>query len=197
MEIWKEIVGSKGYEVSSYGRVKRLEYLRWCVPNNSYSVKKEKILALSNKNSKKYWRIRIYYNNNSDVMESVHRLVTREFILNPDNLPQVNHMDGNKDNNNVENLEWCTNEYNMAHSKRIGLRDSMYDNMQGEKSNFNKYSEETIRKIPELVNLGNSYAKVAKLLGIPVTLITEIKSGRAWKSLNMIVPDSIYCIKKI
>lgn len=192
MEVWKFIEGSLGYEVSNIGRVRRQEHKRWNVVNNSYSTYKEKLIVLSNNNSKKYWRVKIYYKD-KNVTESVHRLVATAFIKNPLNLPQVNHIDGNRNNNSVENLEWVTNLENMRHSLKIGLRDACRERAFGEGSNLNKYSKELILKIPETVIRLGSYTKAAKELGIPNTLITEIKAGRAWPKLNIYIPDTVYC----
>jgi hypothetical protein len=189
-EIWKEIKNSKFYEVSNLGRIKRLEHDKWNEKNKAYSTYKEKILTLSNNNSKKYWRIKIYYNDNTMVTESVHRLVAKAFIPNPENKEQINHINLNKDDNTVSNLEWVTNLENMQHSNLHNVRKDLYKSMEGEDSHLNKYTEETIRKIPELIKLGNNYAKTAKILGIPSTLINEIKAKRAWKHLNMEIPDS-------
>lgn len=58
--------------------------------------------------------------------KAIHRLVAETFIPNINGFPQVNHKDGNKENNNVNNLEWCTNEYNMEEAWRLGLRNSIF-----------------------------------------------------------------------
>lgn len=82
--------------------------------------RKEKILKPL-KITKGYLGIRIYNNSNAKTFK-IHRLVATYFISNPNNLPQVNHIDGNKENNKATNLEWCTQTENMQHSYRIGLR---------------------------------------------------------------------------
>ncbi len=56
----------------------------------------------------------------------VHRLIALAFIPNPDNLPEINHIDGNPLNNSLENLEWCTHQYNMQHAWDTGLHDRAY-----------------------------------------------------------------------
>lgn len=92
------------YEVSSEGKI--------------YRNKKEIKTPLNSKGYK-----RIYMSENGKVKSIfVHRLVASLFIPNPDNLPQVNHIDGNKLNNNVENLEWCNNSQNQLHAIRNNLR---------------------------------------------------------------------------
>lgn len=82
--------------------------------------------------SKGYLRIRLRY---GDVDKygahtyKVHRLVAENFIPNPKNLPQVNHKDGDKTNNDVSNLEWCTNAENLAHARATGLWDNTSEAM--------------------------------------------------------------------
>lgn len=114
-EIWKDKKDYEGhYQVSNCGRVKSLRRL---VTNqyNSFYIE-EKILK-PKKDRYGYLYVNLYKNNIKKVYQ-VHRLVAEAFIDNPDNLPQVNHRDENKLNNNVDNLEWCTHEYNINYGTR-------------------------------------------------------------------------------
>ena len=120
-EIWKPCTVNPVYMVSNYGRVKTIDHKIWCKKNNSYSLRKEHLCIPSNCNSKHYWRVGIQINNKRKCF-SVHRLVATAFIPNPNNLPQINHIDGNKDNNHVSNLEWCSTKENINHALQTGLR---------------------------------------------------------------------------
>ena len=123
-EIWKPTNVNPDYMVSNKGRLKTQSRAIWCEANKSYSIRKGIILTPNNKNSKHYWRISIPSitgNKKSRRMYSVHRLVAEAFLPNPNNYPQVNHIDGNKDNNCVSNLEWCNQSYNLTHAYVNGL----------------------------------------------------------------------------
>lgn len=120
-EIWKEVSINTNYLVSNYGRVRTIDHKVWCKKNNSYSIRKGRMCVLSNNNSKKYWRVGIQIDNRQKHF-AVHRLVATAFIPNPLNLPQINHIDGNKDNNHISNLEWCDNSYNQRHAMDNNLK---------------------------------------------------------------------------
>ena len=115
-EIWKKIDGFDKYQISNLGRVKSKERT---VRNRQ---RKERIVKPS-LNQKGYLQVTLINNENNYKTLKVHRLVAIAFIQNPTDLAQVNHIDGNKTNNTVENLEWCSNIENMQHSYKIGLRD--------------------------------------------------------------------------
>lgn len=144
-EIWKPVKENPVYLVSNYGRVKTIDHPVWCVKNNSFSIRKGIMCVLSNNNSKKYWRVAIQINNKQKHF-AVHRLVAQAFIPNPNNLPQINHIDGNKDNNHVSNLEWCDNSYNQIHAFNIGLQSRT---IMSEHSSFRKLTIEQVKTIKE------------------------------------------------
>ena len=110
IEQWKAIAECNGeYYISDHGRVK------------SYKYGKERILKPGT-NTNGYQIISIC-TNSLRPSKLIHQLVALEFIENPDNKPQVNHRDGNKTNNNADNLEWVTHKENIQHGWDTGLFD--------------------------------------------------------------------------
>ena len=115
MEIWKDIEGYEGeYQISNSGNVKSLARLI----NYQWGKRKcEERMLKPYLTSYGYLTVKL---SNKNFM--VHRLVAAAFIDNPNNLPQVNHKDGNKTNNKVENLEWITSRDNVVHAYNMKLR---------------------------------------------------------------------------
>lgn len=115
IEIWKDVVGYEGYyQISSFGKVKRVSRIG-CFGNlikehpiAVYEGERYMLVTL-NKLGKKRPNL-------------LHRVIAQAFIPNPDNLPEVNHKDGNRLNNSIENLEWCTSSENQLHAYKIGLQ---------------------------------------------------------------------------
>ena len=115
MEIWKDIKDYEGlYQVSNLGRVRSLPKV-----DRLGRVHNGKIKAQVN-NGSGYLIVNLKHNGKQK-MKTVHRLVAETFISNDDNLPEINHIDGNKVNNRVDNLEWCTRSENVKHAIKNGL----------------------------------------------------------------------------
>ena len=108
-ELWKPCPGfEEKYLISSHGKVMGIGTYNTC--------KKGELLRLHKKNDRNgYMQVQLFNNGLMRTIE-VHVLVAKAFIPNPDNLPMVNHIDEDKTNNHVENLEWCTNQYNVRYS---------------------------------------------------------------------------------
>ena len=122
MEVWKDIEEFNGvYQISNLGRLKSKE--RIVNHPKGKCLLKEKYLS-EVKNKKGYIEFQITYDSRH-YSRKAHRLVAIAFIPNPENKPQVNHIDGDKTNNSVENLEWCTNSENQIHAIKTGLKRTM------------------------------------------------------------------------
>ena len=130
-EIWKDVKGYEGkYMVSNLGRFKSLNYRR---------TGKEKILeGYPDKDG--YLFVQLWKDGKGKNCR-INRLVAQAFLENPQNLPEVNHKDEDKTNNRVENLEWCTTQYNIKYGTGIKRR--------AEKLKGRKLSEEHKKKVAE------------------------------------------------
>ena len=146
MEEWRSIPGYEGlYEVSSYGRVKSLE--KSYIKKNGIMDHKPEII-LSPKNNGTGYFIVCLYKNKTHKYYLIHRLVALTFIPNPDNLPCVNHLDEDKTNNRVDNLEWCDHKYNMNYNDVLKRRSQRMK----ENGIYEKIALK-IRKYPDTVGL--------------------------------------------
>lgn len=126
-------------------------------------------------NKKGYLKVRLYKNNKCKTF-SIHRLVAINFIPNPDNLPQVNHKDGNKLNNTITNLQWCNNSENQLHAYKLGLQPSRH----GENNSRSTLTNKDVEELKYLYNLGIRLSEVSNILGIGLSVARNIIYGNTW-----------------
>lgn len=158
-EEWKPVKGFENYyEVSNLGNIKSIipTQLR---SRNRPSTKKEKIFK-QRLSKEGYYRTALTVNNKVSYL-LVHRIVAEAFIPNPNNYPVVNHIDGNKLNNHVSNLEWTTSSLNQKHAYDTGLKKK-------------KISLEQRLEIIELRKQGLTYFKIAEKFNVSYQLIHKI-----------------------
>ena len=144
--MWKEIPGTDGlYFANEEGQIKSAPRMRKLNTRGRISsyLRSGRILKQAI-NSNGYPCVTIKYLDGSQKVVPTHRLVAMTFIPNPDNKPQINHIDGNKRNNNLHNLEWCSPSENLKHAFRLGLNKG-YAPWRG------KYGKEHFASIPVIM----------------------------------------------
>lgn len=165
-EIWRCIKDYEdSYQISNFGRVK------------SFFDEKPRIIK-ANKVPEGYLRVRLYKNSVSK-NHFIHRLVAQTFIPNIENKPQVNHINGIKTDNRVENLEWMTSEENINHAFKLGLSKAI----KGSKNSSSKLTPDQIREIRQIyVKCSRKFGVVAlaKKFNVSEETIRNIIKGRSY-----------------
>jgi|SRR5690554_901147 len=158
----KLIPGSKGYYITHKGSV---------FNSKNQFIKPSKCVT-------GYLKVSLVSQDGRRMYASVHRLVAEAFIPNPLNKPYVNHKDGDKINNKVTNLEWCTPTENMRHAVDV-LRRGVGDN------NGNKtINEELAHKICKLLEQGHTNKEISDSLNVQAYIVSFIRVGKTWTSVS-------------
>lgn len=162
--IWKDVDGYKGfYQVSNIGDVRSVDrYVNhW---QGGKCIKKGKDLKPS-LNHKGYCMVNLQINGKGG-LKSIHRLVAEAFIPNPENKPQVNHINGIKSDNKVENLEWSTQSENQRHAFITGLNKGSMFGRKGELHPRNLLSKDDVRKCKDAFSKGHKIKDIARDNGV-------------------------------
>ena len=162
-EIWKTIVRFPEYEVSNYGNVRSKDKVVKTTLGHDMRFAGKLLNQKIHKSG--YKDVTLYRFKNPKTIR-VHRLVAEVFVPNPDNLPQVNHKDENKLNNNASNLEWCTAKYNCNYGNRTEKIISL------KRKKVGKVVNEKVIKVYE------SITKAAEDNNISVALVSKIVNGK-------------------
>lgn len=161
-EQWKRIEDFPNYYISNLGKVRshktsNTKIIDGWVSNAGYNR------VTLRRHDKRYRR-------------AVHRLVAEAFIPNPKNKSQVNHIDGDKLNNHVNNLEWVTSYENVKHS----IKNNLNNPQKGEGHPFSKLKEEDVMRINERYDNGESSSEIAKDYPVNYRSVMDIVNGKTW-----------------
>ena len=156
-EVFKKITVCENYSISNYGRVRN------DIRNTFLSPRK----------LRGYERVSLWYNNKAND-HRIHRLVAQEFIQNPENKPEVNHKNGIRNDNRVDNLEWVTGEENVDHKRKVL---NQGDTFKGNNNGNSSLTEEDIKNI-RISKL--SRKELSEIYNVSVTQIGRIITRKLW-----------------
>lgn len=172
-EIWLDIKGYEGhYQVSSFGRVKSLARVVEC-RKDVFVNKKEKFLSDWDC-GKGYRKVKL----SKDGIEKsirVHRLVAKTFLSNPEAKSEVNHINGIKNDNRLENLDWCTSSENTIHA----LNNKLKISQKGSEHGMSKLTENDVLEIRK-IGRSKGLKEVSKIFNVSESLISNVLLNKIW-----------------
>ena len=184
-EYWTDIPNYEGYyQISNHGNVRSLDRVITEKTGKTQTLKGRILKQRINPGG--YYYIGLGKNGIKATF-AIHQLVAQAFIPNPNNKRTVNHIDGNKLSNSLANLEWATYSENLKHAYKTGLRRAVPTKAVGNKNYKRKLKSEQVIEIKRLLTTGNlTHREIAIKFAVARSTITEIKSGKRWKHLNVI-----------
>lgn len=173
--IRKDIPGFEGsYYATTDGNIFSYDK-KWIRSRGGIHIHKGGKLELSR--SRGYLRVNLQVNKKQKHFLA-HRIIAKTFIPNPENKPEVNHLDGNKDNNAYTNLEWATKKENMQHAFDTGIKNSM----KGERHGCSKLIE---HQVLEILKSKEPQTKLSKIYGVSDATISHIKNNKNWTHIQL------------
>lgn len=159
--MWKEAYGFDNYLCNEQGQI--------------YSLISKKIMKTHN-DKDGYQQLRMTIKKGKAVTVKAHRLIAQTFLPNPENKPHINHKDGNKMNNAVSNLEWCTAKENNKHARKVGLLNDC-----GINNSRAVCDQKMLDKIRQLISEGKTNTEIEKITGISNGVVSHIRRGTHYK----------------
>jgi hypothetical protein len=177
-EIFRVVPSNPNYEVSNCGRVRTLarpvRYVHAVTKKEHFRMLETRFLKGYNMLGYKFCSL---HDNKKARPIAIHRLVAEAFLPPVPGTECINHIDGNKHNNRVDNLERCTNAYNHEHATRTGLK------AKGETCGMSKLNDHCVHAIKWFLSKGISHNELAKAFKVNKSTITLINTGEIWKHI--------------
>lgn len=185
-EIWKPIPGYPKYQASTLGRIRSIEReLTVYDPSQDhfYKVIRGQYILKPHPNWRGYLRVDLRSTDRkTGRVECVHRLVALTFIPNPNNYAQVNHINPDKNDNSVNNLEWCTNLHNNQHARSLGLYDAAMRILHKSRFKLDVIQAKTVKVC---LRDGATVRQLSEYFKVNKSVIKDIKSGRTWAHIQL------------